>query len=179
MQSLFITYCLGDTSGAFLFGCNSIRIIWYCRVKTHLFLGGLVVWGVCGDYRAVALWRLGLLFVGFWIWWFALSKYTSTYWGGGLFASFFGVHWRREILVIFVFQEFDWLSYNFSASSRQHWVYIAKLAIYPRSKRVKQAASKNLPFYSCVVKRVFVGLALVGWHCPQVGNWLHSLLFAM
>ena len=46
MQSLFITYCLGDTSGAFLFGCNSIRIIWYCRVKTHLFLGGLVVWGV-------------------------------------------------------------------------------------------------------------------------------------
>lgn len=90
----------------------------------------------------------------------------------------FGVHCKREIWVIFVIQEFDWWD-NFSASSRQHWVYIAKLAIYQRSKRVKQAASKNLPFYSCVVKRVFVGLALVGWNCPQVGNWLHSLLFAM
>lgn len=34
--------------------CYSIRIIWYCRVKTS-FLGGLVLWGVSGDYRAVAL----------------------------------------------------------------------------------------------------------------------------
>lgn len=33
---------------------------------------------------------------------------------------------------------------------------------------MKQAASKNPPFYSCVIKRVFVGLALVG--CRAAGT---------
>ena len=70
------------------------------------FLGGLVVWGVGGDYRAVALWRLGASFCGLlnMVIFAAEIHFHLLRWCS--FASFSG-SLRREIWGIFVFQEFD------------------------------------------------------------------------